>query len=68
MNHAWLTLEEAAERIRVSPRTLYAWREAGRGPRGSRVGRRILFLAQDVDSWVLSHAETLEPAAAAMAG
>ena len=56
MNDDWLTLREVAERLRVAPRTLYAWREEGGGPPGFLVGRRLLFEPAEVDAWVRARA------------
>jgi excisionase family DNA binding protein len=64
MDH-WLTLPEVAAVLRVSPRTLYAWREEGGGPPGFRVGRRLLFKPEEVDGWVRARADTPTSAATA---
>lgn len=67
MDDHWLTLPEVADVLRVSPRTLYAWREEGGGPPGFRVGRRLLFKRGEVDAWVRLRADapTSAPAVAA---
>jgi excisionase family DNA binding protein len=57
MDDHWLTLPEVAAVLRVSPRTLYAWREEGGGPPGFRVGRRLLFKPDEVDGWVRARAD-----------
>lgn len=41
-----LTEAEAAERLRVAPRTLTKWRWAGRGPKAIKIG-----------SWAVRYAE-----------
>ena len=66
MDDQWLTLPEVADILRVSPRTLYAWREEGGGPPGYRVGRRLLFRRPEVDAWVRLRADVpmSEPAVA----
>jgi DNA-binding transcriptional MerR regulator len=46
-----LTTEEVAERFRTSPVTVRYWRQMGAGPRGVRVGRRILYDEQECDRW-----------------
>jgi excisionase family DNA binding protein len=57
MDESWLTLPEVAGVLRVSPRTLYSWREEGGGPPGYRVGRRLLFKRPEVDAWVRLRAD-----------
>jgi excisionase family DNA binding protein len=48
-----LTQDEAAEYLRVSPRTLQRWRtEAGMGPPWHRAGRRVLYKQRDLDAWL----------------
>jgi excisionase family DNA binding protein len=48
----WLTPEEAAERLRVSRRTLQALRSSGEGPRYSKRGQIVRYRADDVDEWM----------------
>jgi DNA-binding transcriptional MerR regulator len=43
-----LTTEEVAERYRTSASTVRYWRAIGYGPKGRRVGRRVLYDEQDV--------------------
>lgn len=54
-----LTTDEVAERYRTSPSTVRYWRMAGTGPKGTRVGRRVLYDEQDCLAWEteLSRAE-----------
>jgi excisionase family DNA binding protein len=57
-NHAttsdqpFLTVEEAAERLRTPVATLYAWRHRGGGPPCAKVGRRLLYPVADLDRFV----------------
>lgn len=60
----WMTLPEVATVLRVSPRTLYAWREEGGGPPGFRVGRRLLFDRDEVKGWVRARADNQTAVAA----
>lgn len=46
-----LTTNEVAARLRTPSETLRYWRAIGKGPRGFRVGRRVLYRASDVDAW-----------------
>lgn len=47
----FLTTGEAAERLRISPRTLERMRLFGDGPLFRAHGRRVLYNAADVDAW-----------------
>ncbi len=54
---SWLLLEEAAEYARVSRATFERELRAGRGPNGSRVGRRkLVFRVDDLETWIRSRA------------
>lgn len=46
------TVEDVSEYLAVPVRTVYAWRSAGTGPPGRRVGKRLRYRAQDVVAWV----------------
>lgn len=48
----WLNSHEAAERLGFSEKTLANWRYEGRGPRYSKVGRSIRYLAADLDTFM----------------
>ena len=55
----FLTTNEAAERLRLSPRTLERFRLDGTGPRWCRVGRRrVIYSAADIDVWTASRTFT----------
>ncbi len=62
MNHGkinrLLTTEEVAERYRTSASTVRYWRTIGYGPRGRRVGRRVLYDEQDVLAFWVSLGST----------
>ena len=49
-----MTTEEAAERCRLSPVTLAAWRADGSQPglRFIRAGRRVLYRMDDLETWL----------------
>lgn len=44
--------KEAAERLRVSVRTLRRLADGGRGPKPIRVGRCLRWRSSDLDSWI----------------
>jgi DNA-binding transcriptional MerR regulator len=48
----YLTTKEVAERARPAESTVRYWRMIGYGPKGFPVGRRVLYDAADVDSWL----------------
>jgi excisionase family DNA binding protein len=47
-----LTLPEAATYLRTPVATLRYWRHLGAGPRGFRLGRRVMFRREDLDRWL----------------
>ena len=46
-----LTTEELAVRLRTSPQTCRYWRHIGKGPRGFKAGRRVLYRLEDVEEY-----------------
>lgn len=59
-----LTLKEVADWTRVPVDTLRYWRSAGHdGPTSFRLGRRVVYMRDDVESWIESH--RLPPSTAA---
>jgi hypothetical protein len=46
---AYLTLAEVADRYRTTERTVRHWRLCGHGPRGVRVGKRVLYPIAEID-------------------
>lgn len=47
-----VTTEELAERLRVPKHTVDYWRARGTGPPGIRVGKRVLYRWNDVETWL----------------
>ena len=47
----YLTNYEAAEFLRLSPRTLEKQRMLGGGPRYRKFGRRVLYAFEDLEAW-----------------
>jgi hypothetical protein len=47
----YLTNEEAAEYLRLSPRTLEKQRVIGNGPKFRKFGRRVMYAMADLDGW-----------------
>jgi excisionase family DNA binding protein len=50
-----LTQQEAAERLRLSERTLERWRVSGDGPPFVKAGRRVLYHPDDLAAWIATH-------------
>jgi excisionase family DNA binding protein len=57
-----LTIEEVAERLRVSALTVRWLRQEGRFAPAIKVGRRLVWDARDVAAWLESHREPTEVA------
>ncbi|MFF4846661.1 helix-turn-helix domain-containing protein [Streptomyces sp. NPDC001194] len=56
--HPYLTTAEVAERYRTAESTVRYWRHVGYGPRGVKVGRRVLYSESELarfDQELLSH-------------
>ena len=51
-----VSLSEAAAYVGVPEATLRFWRHQGRGPRGFRVGRRVVFDVAELDRWLTEQA------------
>jgi hypothetical protein len=49
-----LNTEQAAERLRVSPRTLEKWRVEGAGPCFLKIGRLCYYTEDHLDAWKLT--------------
>ncbi|KRB73049.1 hypothetical protein ASE01_19940 [Nocardioides sp. Root190] len=47
-----LRMNEVSERTGVPLETLRYWRKQGRGPKAARIGRRVVYRAADVETWI----------------
>ncbi|HSV82692.1 MAG TPA: helix-turn-helix domain-containing protein [Ramlibacter sp.] len=47
----YLNNSEAAEFLRLSPRTLEKQRVIGGGPRFRKFGRRVMYAIEDLETW-----------------
>jgi excisionase family DNA binding protein len=47
-----LTIGEAALLLRAPVATLRYWRHRGTGPHSFRLGRRVLYRRDDLDTWI----------------
>ena len=59
----YLTNDEAADYLRLSPRTLEKQRVLGGGPKFRKFGRRVMYAVSDLDAWAdaRSYAATSDP-------
>lgn len=48
----YLTTVEVAELCRTSPETVRYWRHIRQGPPSFKVGRRVLYAADEVETWL----------------
>ena len=48
----YMTTGEVADKLRTSPETVRFWRHVGKGPRSFKVGRRVLYAAEDVEAFI----------------
>jgi predicted DNA-binding transcriptional regulator AlpA len=56
-----LRKDEVAAFVRVTPRTLNKYWSEGKGPRRTRVGRRVLVSSADLAAWIAAHSENNDP-------
>lgn len=49
-----LNTDQAAERLRISPRTLEKFRVQGAGPKFFKIGRLVFYSAETIDEWTRS--------------
>jgi excisionase family DNA binding protein len=52
MDTTYLKTAEVAELLRTSDETVRYWRHIGYGPRGVKIGRRVLYDAAEVERWI----------------
>lgn len=52
----WMTTDEAAQYLRLSPGTLRNWRVDGEGPKHRKVGRAVRYRLDDLDAFMMREA------------
>jgi predicted DNA-binding transcriptional regulator AlpA len=62
-SNALLVEIEVADLLKISPRTLQAWRTSGQGPAFVRAGRAIRYSRIDIAAWI--EGSTVAPARSA---
>ncbi|BBA99236.1 hypothetical protein RVR_5774 [Actinacidiphila reveromycinica] len=53
----YLTTDDVAARYRTAPSTIRYWRHIGYGPKGIKVGRRVLYTQAELDRFEQKLAE-----------
>ncbi|WP_028635881.1 helix-turn-helix domain-containing protein [Nocardioides sp. URHA0032] len=48
----YLVTEEVAELLRTTPETVRWWRHSNKGPKSFKVGRRVLYAREDVETFI----------------
>ncbi|MFF9279574.1 helix-turn-helix transcriptional regulator [Streptomyces griseosporeus] len=48
----FMTTKELADHVRKTPSTIRGWRHRGTGPRGTKVGREVLYRRDVVAAWL----------------
>ncbi len=54
----YLTTAEVGETLRTPVETVRYWRHVGKGPRSFKVGRRVLYAADDVAAFIANARST----------
>jgi len=64
---AYFTIDEVAERYRITTATARYWRHTGYGPRGKKVGNRVLYPIAEIERFdrEIAEAAATEPNPAA---
>ncbi|MFJ2007375.1 helix-turn-helix transcriptional regulator [Streptomyces chartreusis] len=57
---AYLTTQDVAARYRTAPSTIRYWRHIGYGPKGIKVGRRVLYSSSEIDRFEKKLADQAE--------
>lgn len=53
-NDEYITTDEFAKLLRTEASTVRYWRQIGKGPKGFRAGRRVLYSLSEVRKWIAS--------------
>ena len=57
MDKQYLTIEDLAQRLSVSPHTVRFWRRSGTGPTATKIGKQVRYSIEDVEEWLRSRRE-----------
>ena len=58
----YLTVSEVAEMLRMPVESVRYWRHIGKGPASFKLGRRVLYAAEDVETFVNAARKASAPA------
>lgn len=61
----YITTDEFAELARTNAATVRYWRHIGNGPRGFKLGRRVLYSRAEVLDWIEQARRSQDPTPAA---
>jgi excisionase family DNA binding protein len=53
-----MSIDELADYLALPVRTLYDWRQCGRGPQAIHVGRQLRYFVSDVRGWLEEQRES----------
>lgn len=48
----YITTQEFADLLRTSPETVRYWRHIGKGPKPFKVGRKVLYVRNEITEWI----------------
>jgi hypothetical protein len=48
----WMSPQDLADWLHVPVKSVYVWRQTGRGPRGTRVGKHVRYSRRAVADWL----------------
>lgn len=51
-NEDWLTTDELAAELKVSPETIRDWRKKRSGPQGVKIGQAVRYSRRSVAEWI----------------
>jgi len=54
MSDTFMTTEEVAHALRAPVETVRYWRHVGQGPKSFKIGRRVLYAADDIERFIES--------------
>ena len=60
----WLSREDLAEQLGVTPKTLAKWANQRKGPTFAKVGRKVFYRKDSVQAWLRKN-EAVQPVAGA---
>lgn len=59
LDSPYITMQEAADYLRIPLQTLKNWRSQGRGPQALKLGALVRYRFQDIDEWAAAQLESV---------